>query len=150
IVAEASTLRRHLESFHYPKYHQWAKKHSFTSALSCDKKAAKKAAEADADKTQTTLDSSLREIPVKEKIIPYSDALFREAAIEWLVSTNQPIDALDHPKFHNMIEIAARAKDGVRIPGRKATRDEIMDIFKRRMEELKAKLNVSQPFSISL
>jgi hypothetical protein len=39
-----------------------------------------------------------------------------------------------------MIEISARAKDGVRIPGRKATRAEI----NRRMEQLSAKLNVSQ------
>ncbi|KAJ7190346.1 hypothetical protein GGX14DRAFT_340545, partial [Mycena pura] len=54
----------------------------------------------------------------------------------------KPIDALDHPKFRNMIEISARAKNGVVIPGRKATRDEIMDIFKRSMEQLKAKLNV--------
>jgi hypothetical protein len=43
-----------------------------------------------------------------------------------------------------MIEISARVKHGVRIPGRKATRDEIMDLFDRRMEQLKAKLNVSQ------
>jgi hypothetical protein len=42
-----------------------------------------------------------------------------------------------------MIDIAARAKDGVRIPGRKSTRKEIIELFKRRMEQLKAKLNVS-------
>ncbi|KAJ7190286.1 hypothetical protein GGX14DRAFT_343158, partial [Mycena pura] len=144
IVAESSTLRRHLESHHYQKYHRWAKNKDFISALAGDNKEAKLKAEADAGPSQTTLDASLRGIPLKEKekIIPYSDAVFREAAIEWLIATDQPIDALDHPKFRNMIEISARAKNGVVIPGRKATRDEIMDIFKRSMEQLKAKLNV--------
>ncbi|KAJ7893294.1 hypothetical protein B0H14DRAFT_2334839, partial [Mycena olivaceomarginata] len=139
IVAESSTLRRHLEAEHYNKYHQWAKKKDFTSALPGDKKrAAQKVV------SQPTLDASLKEIPGKEIIIPYSYAAFREAAIEWLIATDQPLDVLEHPKFRNMIEISARAKDGVRIPGRKATRDEIMDLFNRRMEQLKVKLNVNQ------
>lgn len=38
---------------------------------------------------QTTLDSHLRDIPSKEHVLPYTDALFREAAIEWLISTDQ-------------------------------------------------------------
>jgi hypothetical protein len=54
----------------------------------------------------------------------------------------KPIDALEREKFREMIDIASRAKDGVRIPGRKSTREEIIDLFKRRMEQLKAKLNV--------
>ncbi|KAJ6527510.1 hypothetical protein B0H19DRAFT_1334850 [Mycena capillaripes] len=141
LVAEATTLRRHLEAHHYNKYHQWAKKNDFISALPGDKKNA--AAAAEKFPSQPTLDERLREKPAKEVIIPYSDALFREAAIEWLVATDQPLDALEHPKFREMIDIAARAKDGVRIPGRKATRDEIIDTFKRRMDQLKAKLNVS-------
>jgi hypothetical protein len=41
-----------------------------------------------------------------------------------------------------MIDIASRAEDGVRIPGRKATRIEIIDTFKRQMAHLKEKLNV--------
>ncbi|KAJ7681312.1 hypothetical protein B0H14DRAFT_2422886, partial [Mycena olivaceomarginata] len=143
IVAESSTLRRHLEAEHYNKYHQWAKKKDFTSALPGDKKRAAVAAAAKVV-SQPTLDASLKEIPGKEIIIPYSYAAFREAAIEWLIATDQPLDVLEHPKFRNMIEISARAKDGVRIPGRKATRDEIMDLFNRRMEQLKVKLNVNQ------
>jgi hypothetical protein len=47
-------------------------------------KDAKRAAE-----QQSTLDPHLEERPVKEHVIPYSDNLFREAAIEWLVSTDQ-------------------------------------------------------------
>jgi len=38
---------------------------------------------------QPRLDPHLREKPQKEKTIPYSDDFFRNAAIEWLVSTDQ-------------------------------------------------------------
>ncbi|KAF7372312.1 putative AC transposase [Mycena venus] len=88
-----------------------------------------------------TLDNHLHDIPPKERVIPYSHAAFRQAAIEWLVATNQPVDVLDHPKFRNMIDITSRATDGVRIPGKKLTREEIIELFKRRMDQLKAKLN---------
>ena len=40
---------------------------------------------ADAEK-QTTLDSHLAE---QETVVPYSDAVFREAALEWLIATDQ-------------------------------------------------------------
>jgi hypothetical protein len=42
---------------------------------------------------QPRLDPHLREKPQKEKIIPYTDELFRDAAIEWLVSTDQECKA---------------------------------------------------------
>jgi hypothetical protein len=41
-----------------------------------------------------------------------------------------------------MIDIAARATNGVKIPGRKATRAEIKQMFKDHLTNLKAKLNV--------
>jgi hypothetical protein len=41
-----------------------------------------------------------------------------------------------------MIDVAARATDGVQIPGRKATRTEIMNLFKEQMSRLKERLNV--------
>ncbi|KAJ7818590.1 hypothetical protein B0H14DRAFT_2373085, partial [Mycena olivaceomarginata] len=153
IVAEPTTLRRHLESDHYNTYQRWAKKADFESALPGDRKARKAAATGPA--VQPTLDSHLKELPAKEVIIPYSDARFREAAIEWLVATDQARDSslcalylLIHPKFVNMIDIASRAQDGVRIPGKKATRDEIKDLFQQRMAALKKKLNVRRvPFS---
>lgn len=46
-------------------------------------------AAASTDKAQTQLDPHLKDIPLKEHIIPYSDKIFREAAIEWLISTDQ-------------------------------------------------------------
>ena len=38
---------------------------------------------------QTRLDSHLKDLPVKVNVIPYTDDLFRNVAIEWLVSTDQ-------------------------------------------------------------
>ncbi|KAJ7437945.1 hypothetical protein FB451DRAFT_1060662, partial [Mycena latifolia] len=142
IVAQPTTLRRHLESDHYNVYHRWAKQNDFTSALPGDRKTAAEKKKAVAPDIQPTLDDHLKEIPPKEVIIPYSDEAFREAAIEWLVATDQPIDALEHPKFVEMIDISSRAKNGVRISGRKSTRQEILNLFQGRLEQLKDKLNV--------
>ncbi|KAJ7673403.1 hypothetical protein B0H17DRAFT_947276, partial [Mycena rosella] len=48
------------------------------------------------------------------------------AALEWLIATDQPIAAVNHPKFRVIINIAARATNGITIPRRNATREEIM------------------------
>lgn len=96
-----------------------------------------------------------------EKIEPYSDELFKQAAIEWLIETNQvnsisylpifltvlfvwqPIQAFDHPAFQKMVNVAARATRGIKLPSRKQTRQEIMRMFKEQMKALKERLNVS-------
>ncbi|KAJ7144649.1 hypothetical protein C8R44DRAFT_575549, partial [Mycena epipterygia] len=78
-----------------------------------DRKAKKAAATAAGPEVQPTLDPHLFEMSAKEVIIPYSDALFRQAAIEWLVATHQPVDAFEDPRFVNMINIASCAKNGV-------------------------------------
>lgn len=36
-----------------------------------------------------TLDRDLREKKLKERVVPYTDKAFRQAAIEWLVATDQ-------------------------------------------------------------
>ncbi|KIM74771.1 hypothetical protein PILCRDRAFT_79704, partial [Piloderma croceum F 1598] len=118
----------------------WCEKNDFKSKLP---KAVKKAEEAEATMRQGQLDSHLQEMPCKERVIPYTDALFRKAAIEWLVATDQPIQALEHPAFQKMIGIAARATNGIIIPNRKATRQEIMNMFKNQLIHLKERLNVS-------
>ena len=38
---------------------------------------------------QGTLDGHLRELPPTARVIPYSDKAFREAAVEWLIATDQ-------------------------------------------------------------
>lgn len=109
---------------------------------------------------QTRLDAHLVEKPPPERIVKYTDAIYCEAAIEWLLATDQvcsfltqmclslirsdqPLRALEHPAFKNMIDIAARATDGVKIPNRKQTRREIINLFKKNMTRLRDKLNVS-------
>ncbi|KAG2067040.1 hypothetical protein BDR04DRAFT_986365, partial [Suillus decipiens] len=74
-------------------------------------------------------------------IMPYADSLFKQAAIEWLIAPNQPIQAFEHPKFKEMIDIAAQATNGVKILGRKATQAEIIQMFKTHLTKLKEKLN---------
>jgi hypothetical protein len=49
-----------------------------------------------------------------------------------------------------MINIAARAKDGVKILGRKQTRQEIIETFKARLIKLRNQLNVSILVSLSV
>jgi hypothetical protein len=112
---------------------------------------------------QSNLDGHLRKIPPRQAVVTYSDSRFREAAIEWLISTGQvsvfnsesyclspwysityfqPIQAVDHPSFKKMIDVASHATSGVSVPNRKATRREIMDSFKKQMSKLKERLNV--------
>jgi len=50
----------------------------------------------------------------------------------------QPIQALEHPKFKEMIDITAKATNGVNIPGRKSTRAAIKQMFKDHLTTLKA------------
>lgn len=59
----------------------------------------------------------------------------------------QPLQALEHPKFHQMIAVAARAPKGVgvKIPGRKATRSHIIRLFDSHMRDLRERLSVCQP-----
>ena len=111
---------------------------------------------------QSRLDPHLREKQQKEAVIPYSDERFRDAAIEWLVSTDQvckyspselgtkplshelqPIKAFEYQSYQNMINIAARAgSNGVNIPDRRQTRQAIIDMFKQQLVALRDRLNV--------
>jgi hypothetical protein len=119
-----------------------------------------KARKAKAESVQHTIDSHLTERKLAERVLPYSDKIFTKAAIEWLIATDQvcllcsyswaivensnmkPVQALEHPKIKEMIDITARATNGVKIPGRKATCTEIMRMFKNHLTKLKEILNV--------
>ncbi|KAK0219520.1 hypothetical protein EDD85DRAFT_771112 [Armillaria nabsnona] len=139
-VNELSTLRRHCQSFHKATYQKWAGDNGFASMLPDDRKELK-AAKTESER-QTRLDPHLKEREKKEVVLPYTDELFREVSIEWLVATDQPIDAFEHPAFKKMIHIASRASDGVRIPNRKQTRRAIMETFKRQLFFLRKRLQV--------
>lgn len=141
------------------KYNTWCEKNDFESKLPKVVQARKKAKAIQDRSKQLSLDPHLEERP-KEIFIPYSDALFREAAIEWLIATDQvclltlflfcccsklrfePIQALDHPRFKRMIDIAACATKGVQIPNRKATRKHIIELFKKNLHNLHIKITV--------
>jgi hypothetical protein len=69
-------------------YRKWCKDNNFESKLPDDIKARKTAAAA-ANMRQGTLDEHVREIEPGEHVLPYTDKLFREAAVEWLITTNQ-------------------------------------------------------------
>ncbi|KAH7884277.1 hypothetical protein F5I97DRAFT_1792655, partial [Phlebopus sp. FC_14] len=92
------------------------------------------------------LDDHVRKIIPSEWIILYLDKLFQEVVIEWLISTNQSIQAIDYLSFRNMIEIVSCATKGVIVLNHKTTHAEIISIFKRQMSHLKEHLNASNLF----
>ncbi|RXW14437.1 hypothetical protein EST38_g11417 [Candolleomyces aberdarensis] len=128
-VSETTTLRRHIQASHQGSYNTWCKRNGVESKLPAAVRARKDAKKAQ----QSTLDDVVEE---KERVVPYSDALFQEAAEDWLIATNQPIDALSHPEFKTMIDIASRARNGVKIPDKRTTRDNIMARFWRNLLDL--------------
>ena len=56
--------------------------------LKVDVETRKKHAQASTAK-QSFIDDHAVPIPPKERIVPYSDELFEQAAIEWLIETDQ-------------------------------------------------------------
>ena len=55
---------------------------------------------------------------------------------------------LEHHKFKELIDVASRATNGVKIPGRKATRAEILCLFKDHLVQLRAEFGVRVSFCI--
>jgi hypothetical protein len=56
----------------------------------------------------------------------------------------QPIQAFEHPSFQSMIQIAARATKGVKLPARRQSRQAIIDIYMGQLSFLRKTLNVCQ------
>lgn len=56
--------------------------------------------------------------------------------LHYLIFVIYPIQALEHPKFKEMIDIASHATNGVKILGRKGTHAEIMRILKIHLKTL--------------
>lgn len=83
LVNEVTTLRHHAEAHFAGKYRKWAKQHLFESMLPGDVKAHKENA------AQQSINAHLTECKVAERVIPYSSKLFRQAAVEWLMATDQ-------------------------------------------------------------
>ncbi|KAG2109470.1 hypothetical protein BD769DRAFT_1365460, partial [Suillus cothurnatus] len=83
------------------------KANTFTSKLLGDLTAKKKKAA----HTQQQIDAHLTKHKLSERTIPYTHNNFRKAAIEWLFTTDQPIQALEHSKFKEMIDVALCARE---------------------------------------
>ncbi|KAJ7431869.1 hypothetical protein FB451DRAFT_1066243 [Mycena latifolia] len=136
-------------TFHLqPAYKKWATKSGFESRLEADVKARNAAAATAAEDAakalhQQTLEPHLRDKPARAE--PYTDQLWLDATLEWLIATDQV--KLHVSSFHSMIDIVARATSGVTIPGRNATREDIMKLFHAQMDKLRIRLHVSKYFS---
>ncbi|KAL1711938.1 hypothetical protein EV715DRAFT_174976, partial [Schizophyllum commune] len=104
------TLRRHLQGQHKVPYMKFCKENEFESKLPRDVKQRK--AESMSKEKQTSLDKSL---VAAAPVIPYSDSLFKRAAAEFIVETNQSLRITEQASFVNMIKVASRARDGVKI-----------------------------------
>ncbi|KAH7918418.1 hypothetical protein BV22DRAFT_979157, partial [Leucogyrophana mollusca] len=135
-INEIMTCRRHCEAKHSGVYRAWAEKNGFESCLPGDIKKRKEEA---AKVEQSRIEPHLKERP---RIVKYTHKLFQRAAFKWLVATDQPVQALQHPKFKEMIDIASHATKGVKIPGRKTTCNEIIQLFKDNLARLRQWLNV--------
>jgi hypothetical protein len=133
LVAELLTLWWHLESAHRAEYLKWVKENSFISMLPKDRKAQKSN-----EKTsqQSQLNSHLQPMVSNEKVPDYSDMWFHNAAIQWLVNTNQPIAALKHPSFQHIINVAVRTTNGVKILSQKTTQEAIINSLEEQMVKL--------------
>ncbi|KAF8891446.1 hypothetical protein CPB84DRAFT_1641003, partial [Gymnopilus junonius] len=141
LVSDATTLRRHMQSAHAAVYRKWCKMNGFESMLPEDSKA-RRAALLEETLHQTEVDEHFQKQKLEDKPQPYSDKVFEEAAIQWLIETDQPVQAFEHPTFKKMIEIAGRATREVKIPSRKQTRAAILKTFKEQMRALSERLNV--------
>ncbi|XP_006455640.1 hypothetical protein AGABI2DRAFT_121541 [Agaricus bisporus var. bisporus H97] len=117
IVAETTTLRRHMASTHKSVYYQWALQNNFKSMLPADRKA-EKHVKTNKRASQSTLDPYLTLHP----------------------PSNRGISALQHPKFREMIEIASRAEEEVVIPSQEETREALIDLFKKNPTSFRGRL----------
>ncbi|KAF9463153.1 hypothetical protein BDZ94DRAFT_1218637 [Collybia nuda] len=89
---------------------------------------------------QTHINLHFQSLEPGEKPKQYSDDLFKEAAIQWLIETDQPVQAFEHPAFKDMIKVAVLATQGVKIPDCRQTWEAIVQEFKNQMKKLKEQL----------
>ncbi|KAJ3787158.1 hypothetical protein GGU10DRAFT_331799 [Lentinula aff. detonsa] len=126
-VKDTTTVWRHLESQHAGEYKKWCSENGFQKKL-----------------LQSTLDGNMVKVKPKVPVIPYSHANFLQAMLEWMIATDQPLWALQHPAYQNMIHVASRAMTTIQIPNRKVTWQEIMNMFWKFIEDTKGCFNSQQ------
>ena len=132
----SSACRLIFLTFFQEAYCNWAKCANYESKLPGDVKKCK----ADAKQATWTLDRDLTEKKMSEQVTPYSNKLFWQVAIEWLISTDQvgpflthviiiqfspqPIQALNHLKWltsppvqRKVLRFLARRQPKVKLRG---------------------------------
>ena len=72
-----------------PAYEKWCSLNNFESKLPKAVRERKEAALAEDREKQGSLDPHLITGVPRERVVPYSDDLFRDVAIQWLVETHQ-------------------------------------------------------------
>jgi hypothetical protein len=60
-----------------------------------------------------------------------------------ILTLRKPISAFEHPCFKDMIEMASCAKEGVKLPGARPMRTEIIDMFQCHLRQLTSWFTVS-------
>ncbi|KAJ3738980.1 hypothetical protein DFH05DRAFT_1408068, partial [Lentinula detonsa] len=138
------TARRHMESWHRGEYMKWCAANDFKSMLPKDTERRRQAKQDGL--AQGTLDGVMVKAERKEAVVPYTDANFLQAAIEWMIATDQSLWVLEHPAFRKMIDVASRATHGVKLPKRKVARKEIMNMFWKFLCDIKARFSVHPVF----
>ncbi|KZV79029.1 hypothetical protein EXIGLDRAFT_575467, partial [Exidia glandulosa HHB12029] len=90
-------------------YDAWCKENNFESKLPKVLLRQRQANDA-ANDAQQTLDSHLQPMPEA-----YSESTFRAAVMEWLAATDQPLEAVEHPAFRRVINLACQARNGIKL-----------------------------------
>ncbi|KAF8263332.1 hypothetical protein EI94DRAFT_1597978, partial [Lactarius quietus] len=127
LTSEHTTLRRHAAAIHLRCYRKWCELNNFNSMLPDDTKKHKLI-----DK-QPSVTKHFGPEDRDARPIPYSDKALETATLEWIVQTNQLIQALKHPAFKNMLEITSRASRGIWLPLPKQARKLIIKTFKQQL-----------------
>ncbi|KJA12797.1 hypothetical protein HYPSUDRAFT_117807, partial [Hypholoma sublateritium FD-334 SS-4] len=110
------TLRRHIESAHETSYYKWCDRNNFVPKLPNAIRKKKEVAIVEDRSKQGAMEDHFTPAVPGERVVPYSDALFCDVAVQWLIETHQPLQALEHPRFREMIDVASRSKNGVTVP----------------------------------
>ncbi|KAI6111203.1 hypothetical protein F5141DRAFT_969658, partial [Pisolithus sp. B1] len=105
------------------EYLKWATANNFPSILPSDTKWCREEA---ASSSQSNLKGHL--VPKQQDIL-YSDLIFHRVVVQWLIATDQPIHATEHPTFKKMVNIASWATNAIKVPTQKQTQQTIIQSF---------------------
>ncbi|KAI9440271.1 hypothetical protein F5148DRAFT_989071 [Russula earlei] len=91
--------------YHQGPYRCWCKSSDFYLMLPKDAKTRHKEA-LDKVMEQSQVNDHFHPMNPDDRPTPYSDEVFKEAALQWLIKTDQ-ITTFEHPSFLNMINIVS-------------------------------------------